>query len=96
MQSGSIGKGKAGVIGSVFTGLYKIGRDHEKSKLRYRTKQEMAQHVANAKTKPQTPQESLQLQKEVEDHIIDRNLPILSTEKTLKNAAKAFADFMGG
>jgi hypothetical protein len=96
MQSGGIGKGRVALIGSVFSGLYKMGRDHEKSKLRYRTKQEMAQHMANAKNKPQTPQESIQLQKEVEDHIIDRDLPILSTEKTLKNAAKTFADFMGG
>ena len=56
----------------------------------------MAQHLANAKQKPQTALESLQLQKEVENHIIVRDLPILSTEKTLKNAAKTFADYMNG
>ena len=94
MRSGGAGKGRAGIIGTVIGGLYKIGRDHEKAHLRYRTQQEMTQHMANAKYKPETALDYLQLQKEVEDHIIGRDLPILSTEKTLKNAAKIVADFM--
>jgi hypothetical protein len=50
----------------------------------------MGQHIANAKQKPQTAQESLQLQKDVEDHIIDRDLPILSSEKELKKGCSSF------
>lgn len=96
MQSGGAGKGRTGIIGTVLGGLYKIGRDHEKAQLRDRTQQEMARHVTNAKHKPETAQESLQFQKEVEDHIIDRDLPLLSAEKTVKKAAKTFADYMNG
>ena len=96
MDKGGAGKGRAGFIGTLFGGLYKLARDHEKARLREQTKQEMTQHIANAKQKPQTAQESLQLQKDVEDHIIDRDLPILSTEKKLKNAAQAFGDYMNG
>ena len=96
MNSGGASKGRAGLIGTIVGGLYKYARDHEKAQLRDRTKHEMAQHVTNAQHKPQTAQESLQLQKEVEDHIIDRDFPIISTKKAVKNAAKAFADYMNG
>ncbi len=95
-NKGGAGKGRAGLVGTLFGGLYKLARDHEKARLREQTKQEMGQHIANAKQKPQTAQESLQLQKDVEDHIINRDLPILSTEKKLKKAAQAFGDYMNG
>jgi len=73
MDRGGAGKGRAGFVGTLFGGLYKLARDHEKARLREQTKQEMAQHIANAQQKPQTAQESLQLQKDIESHIIDRD-----------------------
>jgi len=87
MNQGGIGKGRAGLLGTLFGALYKLARDHEKALLRQQTKEEMRQHIANAKQKPQTGKESLQLQKDVENHIIDRDLPLLKAEKEVAQAA---------
>jgi len=89
-------KGRAGLIGTLLGGMYKLARDHEKARLREQTKHEMGQHMANAKQKPETAHDSLQLERDTESHIIDKDLPILSTEKKLKKAAQAFGDYMNG
>ena len=94
MKSGGAGKSSAGLIGTLVGGLYIYSQEHEKKQLRIRTQQELAQHVANSQHKPQTPQESFQLQKEIEDHIIERDFPILSTEKMIKNGVKTFFDYI--
>lgn len=84
MNSGGLAKIKAGFIGTVISGLYKLSRDHEKTLLREKTRQEMAQHTSQAEQKPKTAKDSLELQKEVEEHIIERDLPILRAECSLK------------
>jgi len=96
MDRKSAAKGRAGLIGTLLGGMYKLARDHEKARLREQTKHEMGQHMANAKQKPETAHDSLQLERDTESHIIDKDLPILSTEKKLKKAAQAFGDYMNG
>ena len=94
MTSGGAGKAAGGLIGTFLGGLYKMSKDHEKENLRYNTKIEMEIHVNNAKHKPQTAHESLQLQKNVENHIIERDCPILYTEQQIsKFGNKVFDHF---
>jgi hypothetical protein len=88
MDSGGAGKGLAGFIGTLFGGLYKLARGHEKNIVRERVKEKTAQHIANSEEKPKTPKEAFELQKEVEDHVVERDTTILSGERVVKNGLK--------
>jgi hypothetical protein len=84
MNSGGGGKGRAGIVGTFFGGLYKLARDHEKNIVRERGKEETARHIANSEEKPKTPREAFELQKDVENHVLERDTTILTTEKVVK------------
>ena len=73
-----------------------MARNNEKAQLRERTQLEFARHAIGSGKKFATPYDSLHFQKEVENHIIDRDLVILSVEKTAKNALKNVVDSMIG
>ena len=88
MNSGGAGKGKAGVVGTILGGLYKVGRGHEQTHVREQAGKEMKQHIENAQEKPKTAEESLALQKKVEDHVVDRDTIILKGEKQLKHLSE--------
>jgi hypothetical protein len=94
MNSGGAGKGRAGVIGTFFGGLYKLARDHEKNIVRERAKEETARHITNSEEKPKTPKEAFELQKEVEDHVVERDTTILSSERVVKDTFSKFKDWL--
>jgi hypothetical protein len=52
----------------------------------------MREYIQNAEKKPQTPQESLEFRKQVEDHVIDRDITVLKGEKQLQ---KGFWETLG-
>lgn len=93
MNSGGAGKSKAGVVGTLLGGLYKLGRNQEQNHVREQTSKEMNRHLENAQQKPKTPEESLAFQKQVEDHIIDRDTTILKGEKQLKHLSDTVVDW---
>lgn len=96
MNSGGAGKSKAGLLGTVFGGLYKLTRDNEKQLLRVTTQKEMAEYMSNAEHKFKTPEEASEFRKKVEEHITDRDLPILRTERSVQKAADKFSIWWDG
>ena len=88
INSGGAGKGLAGAVGTFVGALYKVAREHEKSIVRERAKEETSRHIANSEEKPKTPKEAFELQKEVEDHVVERDTTILSGERVVKNGLK--------
>jgi len=91
MNSGGSGKARSGVVGTLLGGLFQVARNQEKTHVRVQGQIETQTHIENAVQKPQTPEESMAIQKKVEDHIIDRDTVILKTEKQVKDfGQKAF------
>ena len=84
MRSGGSGAGKAGIVGSLLGGLYNIARNNEKTHVRVQGQIETQNHINNAERKTQTPEESLAIQKEVEDHVLERDTIILKGEKRIQ------------
>jgi len=93
MNSGGAGKGRAGIFGTILGGLYNAGRNQERNHVREQGKIEAQQHINNSTNKPKTPQESLDFQKKVEDHVIDRDTIILKGEKQVKIGVDKFLDW---
>lgn len=93
MNSGGAGKGKAGIIGSFLGGLYQIARNQEKNHVREKGRIETQTHIQNAVQKPQTPAESLEIQKKVEDHIVERDTILLKGEKQVQDFSKKALDW---
>lgn len=96
MDRASVSAGRASLVGTLVGTLYKLGRDHEKVWLREQTKLEMGRHTGYATKKFATAHESLEFQKELENHIIQRDLPILSAEKKIKSASHSIVDYING
>jgi hypothetical protein len=96
MASGSVRKGVTAAYATVGAWLFRLERVSECENVRFRTQVEMPKLVALAKNKPATAQEALEFQKTVENHIIDRDCPILSTEKAIKGVAKTVSDYFTG
>jgi hypothetical protein len=83
--SKGVRKVRAGAGGSVIGALYKIAREHEKSIVRERSKEETTRHIANSQEKPKTPHDAFELQKELEEHVLKRDTTILNGERFVKN-----------
>lgn len=96
MPSAATTKGRTGILTTIISGLYTMARYNEKAQLRERTQLEFTQHTTGSVKKFATPSDSLNFQKELENHIIDRDLVILSAEKIAKNALKNIVDSIIG
>ncbi len=83
MRSGGEGKTRAGVVGTLLGGLFQIARSQEKTHVRVQGQIETRTQIQNATQKPQTPQDALAMQKDVEQHIIERDTVILKLEKKI-------------
>jgi hypothetical protein len=86
MSLGGGGKGRAGAVGSAVGALYKIAREHEKTLVRDRSKEEAARYIASAQEKPKTAREAFELQKEIEEHVLKRDTTILNGERFVINS----------
>ena len=84
MKSGGSSVGKAGIVGTLLSGFYNIARNSEKNHVRLHGQIEAQNHINNAVCKLQTPEESLAIQKKVEDHILERDTIILKGEKRIQ------------
>jgi hypothetical protein len=91
MNSGGAGKARAGVVGTLLSGLFQLARNQEKTHVRVQGQIETQTFIRNAVQKPQTPEEALAIQKKVENHIIERDTVILKVEKQFSDLGqKAF------
>jgi hypothetical protein len=93
MNSGGAGKARAGVIGTLLGGLFQVARNQEKTHVRVQGQIETQTHIRNAVQKPQTPEESMAIQKKVEDHIIERDTVILKTENQVRDFGQKSLDW---
>ena len=85
MNSGGAGKVRSGVVGTLLGGLFNVARNQEKTHVQVQGQIETQTHIRNAVQKPQTPEQSMAIQKKVEDHIIERDTVILKTERDIKD-----------
>ena len=76
MNSGGAGKARSGLVGTLLGGLFQVARNQEKTHVRVQGQIETQTHIRNALQKPQTPEESMLIQKKVENHIIERDTVI--------------------
>jgi hypothetical protein len=81
MRSAGGSKSLSGLYGTVLGLCYKTARDHEKTQLRERTERSVERYLANSQKKFETPQEAFEFEKNVENHITDRDLTFLKGEK---------------
>jgi hypothetical protein len=93
MNSGGAGKARSGVVGTLLGGLFQVARNQEKNHARVQGRIETQTHIENVAQKPQTPDESLAIQKKVEDHIIERDTIILKTEKQVSDFGQKALDW---
>lgn len=84
MKSDGSGAGKAGIVGSLLSSLYNLARNNEKTHVRLQGQIETQNHINNAARKPETPEESLAIQKKVENHVLERDTIILKGEKRIQ------------
>jgi hypothetical protein len=93
MNSGGAGKVRSGAVGTLLGGLFQVARNQEKTHVRVQGQIETQTHIKNAVQKPQTPEESMAIQKKVEDHIIERDTVILKTEKQVRDFGQKALDW---
>ena len=93
MNSGGAGKARSGLVGTLLGGLFQVARNQEKTHVRVQGQIETQTHIRNALQKPQTPEESMLIQKKVENHIIERDTVILKTEKQVMDFGQKALDW---
>ena len=88
IDSGGAGKIKSGVAGTLLGTFFHVTMNQEKTHVRVQGQFETQTLIKNSEYKPKTPQEVFALQKEVENHIIDRDTVILKVEKNIHELGK--------
>ena len=81
IKKSGVGSSKAGVVGSLLSGLYTTARNNEKVHARSQSQTEMQEHVYIAVNKPQTVDESIVIKQRIEDQVLKRDTVILKLEK---------------
>lgn len=94
MRSGGSGASKAGIVGSLLSGLYNIARNNEKTHVRVQGQIETQNHINAIVQKPKTFEESLVIQKEVENHVLERDTIILKSEKKIQEFGNKFIEWI--
>lgn len=87
MRSGGSGASKAGVVGSILSGLYSIARNNEKTHVRVQGHIETQSYLNNAASKPETPLDVMALHIKTENRVFERDTIILKTEKRAQELA---------
>lgn len=93
MNSGGAGKVRSGVVGTLLGGFFTIARNQEKTHVRVQEQIETQIHINNAVQKPETVEQSLAIQKKMEDHILERDTIILKIEKQFKDFGQKALDW---
>jgi hypothetical protein len=93
MSSGGAGRGRAGLVGTVIGSLFQIARNQEKTHVRVQGQIETRTAINDSIQKPQTPYDVMDIQKEMESRVLERDTIILKTEKKLQDCLKTAWDW---
>ena len=82
MYSGGAGKILSGAVGILLSSIFNIARNQEKDHVQFLAL--ILELRSGDKQKPRTLEESMAIQKEIADHVIERDTVILKAEKRIR------------